>query len=100
MSVSIIRAKIKEEHVAAAEAGVEKMFAAVTQAQPEGIRYASCKLADGVTFVALLEVAEGAENPLPTVPEWRDFTENLESWRVEPPTVEQAQVVGSYRLFE
>lgn len=99
MSVLMIHAKVKEEHVAATEASAEKMFAAVSQAQPEGIRYASLKLPDGVTFVALLEIEEGVENPLPTIPEWREFGENLESWREEPPTVEQAQVVGSYRLF-
>lgn len=99
MSVLIIRAEVKEEHAADAEAGVKEMFAAVSQAQPEGVRYASCKLPDGVTFVALLELAEGVENPLPTVPEWKEFTENLEGWRAAPPTVEEAQVVGSYRLF-
>ena len=31
----------------------------------EGIRYASVKLEDGVTFLALLEVEDGVENPLP-----------------------------------
>lgn len=99
MSVTIIRAKVKEEHVDEAEAATQKMFAAVSQAQPEGVRYASLKLPDGVTFVALVEVAEGVENPLPAIPEWREFGENLNAWRVEDPSVEQAEVVGSYRLF-
>jgi len=99
MSVLLIRAKVQEDKVAEAEAATKKMFAAVTQAQPEGIRYASLKLGDGVTFVAIVEVAEGIENPLPGLPEYREFQENLEHWRPEPPTIEPAEVVGSYRLF-
>jgi hypothetical protein len=99
MSVMMVRATVKEESVADAEEAVRKMFAAVEQAQPKGVRYASCKLADGVTFVALVALDDGIENPLPAVPEWREFQENLEEWRAEPPTLEQLTVVGSYNIF-
>lgn len=100
MSVLLIRAKVHEDKVAEAEAATKKMFAAVEQAQPEGLRYASTKLADGVTFVAIVEVADGIENPLPGLSEYREFQEKLDGWRVEPPALEQAEVVGSYRLFD
>ena len=65
MNVLTVRAKVKEEHVADAEAAVKRMFAAIEREQLEGIRYASVKLEDGVTFLALLEVEDGVENPLP-----------------------------------
>jgi hypothetical protein len=100
MSVLLIRAKVHEDKVAEAEAATRKMFAAVEQAQPEGIRYASTKLADGVTFVAIVEVADGVENPLPGLPEYREFQEKLDDWRVGPPVPEPAEVVASYRLFD
>jgi hypothetical protein len=100
MNVLMVRSKVKEESVADAEAAVEKMFAAIEQAQPEGVHYASCKLADGVTFVALLQLDEGVENPLPALPEFREFVASLEDWRVDgPPIPEQLTVVGSYGLF-
>jgi hypothetical protein len=76
------------------------MFAAIRRAQPEGIRYASCRLADGVTCVALLEVDDGVENPLPALPEFRELQESLSGWVAEPPTPEQLTVVGSYRFFD
>ena len=69
MNVLTVRATLKEEHVADAEAAVKRMFAAIEREGLEGIRYASIKLADGVTFLALLELEDGIENPLPALPE-------------------------------
>ena len=99
MSVTMIRAKVKAERVADVEAAATTMFSAIEQAQPEGVRYASCRLADSATFVILLQLEEGIENPLAAVPEFREFQANLKVWIAEPPTTEQLTVVGSYNLF-
>ena len=99
MNVLTVRAKLKEEHVAEAEAAVERMFAAIERERLEGIRYASVKLEDGVTFLALLEIEDGVENPLPGLPEAQEFYDSLPGWYAEPPEVGPATVVGSYRLF-
>lgn len=71
MNVIMIRPKVKPESVHEIEAAIEKTFAAIEQAKPEGVRYASSKLADGVTFMVLLALDEGIENPLLAVPEVR-----------------------------
>ena len=99
MSVLTVRATLKEEHVAEAEAAVKRMFAAIERERLEGIRYASVKLQDGVTFLALLEVEDGVENPLPGLPEAREFYDRLPGWYAEPPEVGPGTLVGSYRLF-
>jgi hypothetical protein len=99
MSVITVRAKVKEEHVADAEAAVKRMFAAIEREGLEGIRYASIKLADGQTFLALLEVEDGVENPLPGLPEAQEFYASLPGWYAEPPEVGPGTPVGSYRLF-
>ena len=99
MSVTMIRAKVKAERVADVEAAATTMFSAIEQAQPEGVSYASCRLADSATFVILLQLEEGIENPLAAVPEFREFQANLKDWIAEPPTTEQLTVVGSYNLF-
>ena len=99
MSVMMIRARVKDESVVDVEAEVGKMFSAIEKAEPQGVRYASCRLADGSTFVILLELEDGTENPLPAVPEFRQFQESLRGWISEPPVPEQLTVVGSYRLF-
>ena len=95
----MIRARVKDESVADVEAAVKTMFSAIEQAKPEGVHYASCKVSNDSTFVILLELEEATENPLPTVPEFRQFQEGLKDWISEPPVPEQLTVVGSYRLF-
>jgi hypothetical protein len=99
MSVLMVRAKVKPATVPDLESAVKKMFAALDEAQPTGIRYASCRLSDGATFVVLLEVEDGADNPLPALPAFRDFQEGLKKWVAEPPIAEQLTVIGSYKLF-
>ena len=87
MSVLTVRARLKEEHVAEAEAAVQRMFAAIQREGLEGVRYASVRLEDGV------------ENPIPSLPEAQEFYASLPGWYVEPPEVGPGTVVGSYRLF-
>jgi hypothetical protein len=99
MPVLMVRGKVKPEHTADVEAAAERMFAAIHKAEVEGVRYASCRLSDGVTYVALLQVDDGVDNPLPGLPEFREFQESLKNWLAEPPTPDQMTVVGSYRLF-
>ena len=99
MNVLTVRAKLKEEHVADAEAAVKRMFAAIERERLEGIRYASVKLADGVTFLALLEIEDGVDNPLPGLPEAQEFYASLPDWYAESPEVGPGTVVGSYRFF-
>jgi hypothetical protein len=99
MTVLTVRAKLKEEHVAEAEAAVKRMFAAIEREGLEGIRYASIKLDDGVTYLALLELEDGVENPLSELPEAQEFYASLPGWHAEPPEVGPGTVIGSYRLF-
>ncbi len=99
MSVQMAQVKIIAESVTDVQAATKKMFAALDAAQPEGIRYASLQLADGETFVALVQVDDGAENPIPGFPEFRELQELVEGSRAEPPNVQPLTVVGSYRMF-
>jgi hypothetical protein len=99
MTVLTVRATLKEEHVAEAEAAVRRMFAAIEREGLEGIRYASVRLQDGVTFLALLELEDGVENPLLALPEAKEFYDSLPGWYVAPPEVGPGTVIGSYRLF-
>lgn len=100
MSVMMVRSTIKDEKADEVEAAVRKMFAAIEKAQPAGVRYASCRLTDGTTYVALLEVEDGVQNQLPQIPEFAEFQSALQGWTAGPPAAEALTVVGSYRLFD
>ena len=99
MTVQMVEAKIKRESVTDVEAAAKKMFAAIAEAQPEGIRYASCLLPDGETFVALVQVDDGVENPLPRFPEFQEFFAGVEASRAAPANVRPLTVIGSYRFI-
>jgi hypothetical protein len=51
----------------------------------------------GETFLALLELEEGVDNPLPGIAAAEEFQENLRNWVVEPPIWEELEVGGWYR---
>lgn len=99
MKVVMVRAKVKDAHVAEIEAAGERLFAALDREQPQGIRYTTCRLPDGVTYVNLIAVDDGVDNPLLAVPEARAFQEGLKQWLAESPTSEELTVFGSYRFF-
>jgi hypothetical protein len=99
MSLMMIRSRIKPERRADVDAAARRWFSAIEQAQPRGVRYASCRVGEGDTYIVLLEVEDGIENPLPTVPGFVEFQENLKDSLAEPPSTEALTVVGTYNLF-
>ena len=99
MNVMMIRAKLKAESVSDIDAAAEKMFSAIDAAQPEGVKYASVRLADGVSAVAFLALEDPADNQLQAIPEFREFQSQLPEWLAEPPIVEPITVIGSYEMF-
>jgi hypothetical protein len=96
MSVQIVRFTADEADVADVEAAIAAMVAAIHRAEPSGTRFTSWKLADGVTFLNVLELAEGVENPLPGIPECRAYQQKLVQWLAEPPSPQPVSVVGAY----
>src|SRR6476620_5858225 len=99
MSVIMIRAKVLPERTVDLEAAAKQLFAALHDAQPQGLRYGSSRLADGTTYLILLEIEEGFENPLPAIPEFQEFQSVLRGLFAEPAVSEPLTVIGSYRLF-
>ncbi len=99
MSVRMVRAKIKAGKTAELEKAVKEMFTAIEAARPQGVRYASCKLPDGETYVIPAELDNDEDNPLLAVPAFREVQDNLKNWTAEPPVAEQLTPAGSCRLF-
>jgi hypothetical protein len=99
MNVMMVRAKIKEENIADAQAATDKVIQALEEARPPDVRYAVSRLSDGVTLLAFLKMEPGQEHPLRTLPAYAEMLENLKEWYAEPPTVEHMTVIGSYQLL-
>jgi hypothetical protein len=99
MGVVMVRQKVKDGSLEEAEAGVRELFATLDRVRPDGLRYASTRVADSSTFVILTELADGIEDPRPALPEFLAFLEQLKGWVDGPPVIEHLDVVGSYNLF-
>ena len=93
----VIRYETRPESAEANQRLVERVFAELADANPGGLRYASFRLADGLTFMHIV-IAEGDSNPLPGLPAFKEFQSGLASRVTGPPERGEATVVGSYRF--
>ena len=75
---------------------VRAVFEELRIRAPGGIRYASYRLADGVTFIHIASVETPEDNPLTGLPSFKAFQSQLKDRCVEPPVVSELAVVGSY----
>jgi len=98
MSFTVVRYKTKPDRGDENQVLVEKVFAELDAAQPDGLTYTTFRLADGVSFVHVAEVttADGA-NPLTAMPAFGDFLREVADRCDEPPAASPATVVGRYR---
>ncbi len=98
MAVTVVRYKTKPEQADENQALVEKVFAELSADRPDGLRYASFRLADGVSFVHVADV--DGENPLFDVEAFKTFTQDIASRCDEAPVASTATLVGAYRVFD
>jgi hypothetical protein len=99
MTLQMVCFTTTEAQVAEVEEAIGALMAAVAEAAPAGTRYAATRLADGVTFMLLLELDAGVENPLPAIPGARAFQQRMPAWAIDPPAPQPVAVLGSYGLF-
>ena len=101
MKTVMVRYKVKPGKAAENEAFIRAVFDQLTREETSGIRYASFKLDDGVSFVHLASVEDsGGANPLSALSAFTAFTANIKDRCEEPPQATQLSEVGSYGLFD
>jgi hypothetical protein len=96
----MVRYRVKPERVAENEALARAVYEELHRAAPEGLRYATFRLADGVSFVHLSSTAtEDGRNPLTEIEAFARFQEAIGERCDEPPVVTELTEIGSYRLL-
>jgi hypothetical protein len=96
MKTVMVRYKTSEQHAAANEALVHAVFDELRARTPDGLRYATYTLADGVTFVHIASIATQDENPLTTLASFKAFQKQLQERCVEAPLVTELRALDSY----
>lgn len=99
MRTVMVRYKVKPDRVDENRGYIERVFKALEQDQPDGLRYASFCLPDGVSFVhvATVDTTDG-ENPLSNTPAFQAFIADIKDRCDEPPAATELDLVGNYRL--
>jgi len=100
MKRTMVRYKVKADRVAENERLIGDVYAQIKREQPPGLRYATFRLADGVSFmhIASVETANGA-NPLTELSAFKAFTAGMQNRCEEPPAAVELHEVGSYHVF-
>lgn len=96
----MVRYTVKPDRVDENERLVRDVYEELHRTGPEGIRYVTFRLADGVTFVHVASVeTDDGRNPLAGVAAFGRFQEDVGGRCDVAPVVTELTEVGSYRLL-
>jgi hypothetical protein len=93
----MVRYRVKAERAAENEALVRDVYGELHRTEPDGLRYTTFRLDDGVSFVHLAETEDG-RSPLSDVAAFARFQEGIADRCDEPPVVTELQTIGAYRF--
>ena len=93
----IVKYKVKQDKAEENIAYINRVFDALKQASPDGLRYASFVQEDGLSFVhiASIETDDGS-NPLTGLAEFQAFVADIGSRCDEPPQPTAVETIGSF----
>jgi hypothetical protein len=96
----MIRYRVKPDRVSENEALVRAVYEELANDPPAGLRYATFRLADGVSFVHVSYTdTDGERNPLADVAAFTRFQAGIRERCEEPPVVTELEEIGSFRAF-
>ena len=100
MTTTIVRYKVKADRAEENRNLIRKVFAELDEKKPDGLRYVSFNLEDGLSFVhiAIVDTADG-KNPLPEASAFKQFVADIRDRCEEPPVATAADMIGSYRMI-
>jgi hypothetical protein len=94
----MVRYKVKPDRAAENEELVRDVYDELLRTRPDGLRYATFQLPDGMSFLHLTETKDGRD-PLSTVQAFERFREDIADRCEQAPVVTELDVIGSFRLF-
>ena len=100
MKQVMVRYKVKPERAAENAELVRAVYAELNEMKPTGLRYATFRLEDGVSFVHLAshDSADG-RSPLSEVQAFQRFQEHIDDRCEKGPVVSSLREIGSDRFL-
>jgi hypothetical protein len=91
------RYRVKPDRADENEQLVRAVYRELDEKYPDGLRYVTFRLEDGVSFVHIAET-DGSGNPLAKVDAFQGFQREIEDRCEEQPVVTEAEEIGSFRF--
>ena len=96
----IVRYRVKPDRVEENTRLVRAVYEELRREEPTGLRYATFKLDDGVSFVhPASHDSEDGRSPLSEVQAFQRFQEHIDDRCEEGPVVTDIREIGSYRFL-
>jgi hypothetical protein len=97
---SVIRYKTRPETADENQRLIENVYTELTARDPGGMRYATLRLEDRVTFIHIFMTdSDDIPNTMGDIAAFAEFQRELANRCIEQPVAQAATVVGSYRLL-
>lgn len=95
----VIRYEMKPDTAEENRELIKNVFAELADKKPDGLRYASFQLADGVTFVHVGTTPDDG-NPLTETAAFQEFQKGFGERAATKPDANGAEIIGSYGFDE
>jgi hypothetical protein len=95
----VVQYKVKPDQAGRNEELIHAVYDELERTQPDGIRYATLLLDDGVTFIHIAEEPDNGPGALPKLDSFQRFTDGIKDRCHLPPIVKEAHEIGSFRMF-
>jgi hypothetical protein len=97
---SLIRYKTKPGSADENQRLVENVYAELAERRPDGVRYMTVRMEDGVTFIHIfMAEPDAAPNPMARIAAFAEFQRELPQRCEEGPVAQAFTVVGSHRFL-
>jgi hypothetical protein len=93
----MVRYRVSPETAVENEDLIRAVYTELQATEPAGLRYATFRLDDGVTFVHVAQTPDEL-NPLERIGAFKEFQAGLKDRCVEPPAVSELTLVGSFGI--
>jgi hypothetical protein len=94
----MVRYKVKPDRVAENEELVRAVYDELAGTEPAGLRYATFRLDDGVSFVHLAATSS-EPSPLPQLSAFKRFQAGIADRCDEPPVVTELREIGAFHVW-
>lgn len=97
MTTLMLRYHVADSDVEVVARAVESAFAGLEKAHPRGLRFTYYRVPEAAEFVGIVELEDGAENPLPALEATRALKAVVDRVAVGgPPVAVPLKAIGTY----